>query len=231
MLKCTSIFVHIGRGVAESQNLISTTQEGCCLRWSLPFWHRHQAHVGFAVYWSSFPQIRGSGGGTDLSFLFCFDACEKPLHVCSWLLLWWIYLIFSLRLSVLQSLLLLDVLDETFSHLRCHRHKGVFKRGSRYVAQLRIICKSLSAYLLLRSSRTFSFISRQRGASSSDAARQEDMSHMTTWTAEIMGSFSPLRTSVNCLSGPSTSYIVSSVMMSLSLGMRCHFFLLWPGQH
>ena len=28
MLKC--IFMHIGRGVAESRNLISTTQEGCC---------------------------------------------------------------------------------------------------------------------------------------------------------------------------------------------------------
>ena len=69
------------------------------------------------------------------------------------------------------------------------------------------------------------FISPVSRESSSLSLRQESIFHNSGKTEERVVYFSPLSASGKGLSGSRTSFSVSRIVMSLSFGIRCHFFL------
>ena len=69
------------------------------------------------------------------------------------------------------------------------------------------------------------FISPVSRESSSLSLRQESIFHNSGKTEERVVCFSPLSASVKWLSGSRTSFSVSRIVISLSFGIRWHFFL------
>lgn len=110
-------------------------------------------------------------------------------------------------------------LPKYFCHFLLHSYKCVLK--SRFFN----LCNSTLLYLISRSFLISVFMLQVSTESVSLSCRCDSIFHITGLTEESVVSFSLHRASVKVLSGPRTSCTVSSVVMSVSVGIRHHLFL------